>query len=508
MSQELVRILGAFPERRVLVIGEAMLDSYLDGPSGRLCREAPVPVVNLLRRDDVPGGAANTAVNAACLGAKVAFLSVIGDDAEGILLLRALEARGLPTADVLVQPGRRTLAKHRVLAGGQMVVRFDQGDTGPIAAEQEQELIRRLRSLYISADAVIVSDYSYGVLTPAVIDTLRELQAAHPPVLLVDARNLPAYRRVPPTAVKPNYEEASQLLGLAETAAFSRAEALEPEGPRMLAMTGARIAAVTLDRDGALIFEQGRAPYRTHATATRNARVAGAGDTYSAAFALALASGAATAHAADLASAAASVVVAKDGTATCSDAEVREHLTSDGKYVRDRTALVARVEMYRQQGRRVVFTNGCFDILHSGHITYLNRARGIDDVLVVGLNSDDSVRRLKGPERPINTLEDRARVLAALSCVDHVVPFDEDTPVALIQLVRPDLYVKGGDYTEDTLPEAPLVRSLGGQVQILPFVEYRSTSSIIARIREEPPHRSRGPRAPERSPASGRRRVG
>lgn len=492
MSSSLVPILEAFRHLRVLVLGEAMLDSYLDGPSGRLCREAPVPVVDLARRVDVPGGAANTAVNAAGLGAGVAFLSVVGDDAEGQLLARALTAAGISGEHLLVEPGRRTLAKHRVLAEGQMVVRFDQGDTRPVAPATEAALVARLASIYPAVHAVVVSDYAYGIVTPRVIAELGRLQQQSPSVLLVDARRLPDYRALRPTAVKPNFEEVAGLLALPQIAAFSRSEALLTRGSEVLERTGARVAAVTLDRDGALVFEEGASPLRTAAKATRNARVAGAGDTFSAAFALALAAGAATAPAAELATAAASVVVGKEATAACTAGELRDFLTSDGKFIGDRAALTSRIETLRQQGRRIVFTNGCFDILHSGHITYLNRARGIDDVLVVGLNSDASVRRLKGPERPINTLEDRARVLAALSCVDHVVPFEEDTPAEIIRLIRPDLYVKGGDYTEESLPEAPLVRSLGGEVHILPFVEDRSTTGIIDRIRQAPPpHRNR-----------------
>lgn len=505
MVHELLPILDRLRGLPVLVIGEAMLDSYLEGPTGRLCREAPVPVVTVTRRTDVPGGAANAAVNAASLGASVDFLSVVGDDAEGALLSAALRARGVGNDHLLVQRGRRTLAKHRVLAGGQMVVRYDEGDTAAVGPAVERRLIARLRALLPRAGAVVVSDYAYGVLTPAVVAALREIHAAHDRVLVVDARHLPAYRDVAPTVVKPNYEEVADLLGLDDAVAFARAAAVAAEGERVLDLTGARIAAVTLDRDGALLLESGRVPHPVAAKNVRNAHVAGAGDTFCVAFGLALAAGATSLQAGDLAAAAAAVVVAKDGTAACSAAELREHLTSDGKYIRDAVLLAARLDVSRQQGRRIVFTNGCFDILHAGHISYLNRARGVDDILVVGLNSDASVTRLKGPGRPINSLDDRARVLAALSCVDNVVPFEEDTPRRLIRLVRPDLYVKGGDYDETTLPEASLVRSLGGQVAILPFVEDRSTTSIIERIQQNPPHRAR---ADERNPRGARPGLG
>jgi D-beta-D-heptose 7-phosphate kinase/D-beta-D-heptose 1-phosphate adenosyltransferase len=253
---------------------------------------------------------------------------------------------------------------------------------------------------------------------------------------------------------------------------------------RLLDLTGAKIAAVTLDAEGAIIFERDRPSYRTYAPPANNSRATGAGDTFVSVLTLALAALAPTPVAADLAASAAAVVVGKDGTTACSAQELRESLASADKYVPDPSWLVALVASYRASFRRIVFTNGCFDILHAGHVSYLKRARELGDILIIGVNSDASVSRLKGPSRPINPLSDRIQVLGALGCVDHLVPFDDDTPSNLIRMVRPDVYVKGGDYTKETLPEAPLVEQLGGVVQILPFVENSSTSSIIKRIRQ------------------------
>ncbi len=241
---------------------------------------------------------------------------------------------------------------------------------------------------------------------------------------------------------------------------------------------------MTLDADGVLVLERGRPAHRAYARAVPNARVNGAGDTFVAAFTLALAAGAHTPAAAELASAAAGVVVAKEGTAVCSAAELRESLVAEAKVVADAERLAARLALHRAQGRRVVFTNGCFDLLHRGHITYLNQAKTLGEVLVVAVNSDTSVRRLKGPRRPILPLEDRMQVLSALSCVDYIIPFEEDTPERLIRLLRPDVFVKGGDYRRETLPEAPLVEAQGGVVKILPYLLDRSTSGIIERIRQ------------------------
>jgi D-beta-D-heptose 7-phosphate kinase/D-beta-D-heptose 1-phosphate adenosyltransferase len=478
----LARILDAFAGLDVLVVGDAMLDSYLEGSSGRLCQEAPVPVVDVHRRRVAPGGAANAAANIRGLGARVTLLSAAGEDAEGAALRNALAARGVVTNHLLVCSDRRTLAKQRVVAGGHLLLRFDQGDTAPLSGPDEQAVLDRLPALFVKADAILVSDYGYGILTPRVIAFLADLQRRSPRVLVADSKRLGALRDVGLTAVKPNCAQALGLLGQTGADGNGRVDLIASCGREVLEATGARIAAVTLDTDGALVFERGRPPYRTYAHPTPHCRAAGAGDTYAGALALALAAGADTPAAADLAAAAAAVVVAREGTASCSADELRLRLAAEDK-PSDLASLAGRLEVLRAQGRRIVLTNGCFDILHRGHVSYLSRAKALGDVLVVGVNSDESIRRLKGPGRPINTLEDRLQVLAALGCVDHVVAFHEDTPHELVRAVRPHVFVKGGDYTRDRLPEAALVEELGGEVHILPFVADRSTTGVIERIR-------------------------
>jgi D-beta-D-heptose 7-phosphate kinase/D-beta-D-heptose 1-phosphate adenosyltransferase len=487
VNESLTNIIDRFARLRALVIGEAMLDSYLEGVTGRLCQEAPVPVVDVLGRRDAPGGAANTAANLRGLGARVSLLSVIGDDDESGRLRDVLAQRGVGAEDLVVQPSRRTLAKHRVVAASQLLVRFDQGSTDPIGPHAERALAGRLEALWPLCDAVIVSDYDYGILTPRIIATIAGLQASLPRVLVADSKRLTAYRQAALTAVKPNYAEALRLIGSCGPGGPGpRADQMTAHGARILEQTGARIAAVTLDTEGALIFERDRPPYRTFARPEHPSKAAGAGDTFAAALALALAAGAGTPAAADLASTAAAIVVGRDGTACCSGRDLRDLVAAGDKAVTSFDALAARLEPLRRQGRRLVLTNGCFDLLHRGHVTYLSSAKTLGDVLIVGINTDASIRRLKGPDRPINALEDRARVLAALSCVDLVVPFDDDTPHSLIRAVRPHVFVKGGDYTRGSLPEAPLVEELGGTVRILSFVDDRSTTNLIRRIRD--PH--------------------
>lgn len=476
-------VLEAFSGLRVLVIGDVMLDVYRDGTASRICREGPVPVVRVRQRSDCPGGAANTAVNLRRLGAQVDLVSVVGDDTVGRVVHHELEGTGVRTG-LTFEPGRSTLALQRILVGGQLVARFDEGTTVAAGAAAEEALLAEVARRFVLADAVIVSDYDCGVCTPATIDLLARLQRSSPRLVVVDSKRPAAFRHVRPTAVKPNWSEALALLGSGELDGITeRADGIADHGETILELTGAQIAAVTLDAEGALLFERGRPPHRTFARRAPSTTAVGAGDTFVAALTLALAAGGHTPGAGELASAAAAVVVARGHTSWCSAADLEaELLGTDKKIGPDHLAEV--VACHRRAGRRIVFTNGCFDLLHRGHITYLNRAKTLGDVLLVGVNSDSSVRGLKGEGRPINSLDDRMHVLSALSCVDGVIAFDGSMPADLLVAIRPDLYVKGGDYSVDSLPEAPLVARLGTAVKFLPFMHDRSTTGIIERIVE------------------------
>jgi D-beta-D-heptose 7-phosphate kinase / D-beta-D-heptose 1-phosphate adenosyltransferase len=481
----LAEAIDGFAGRRIVVIGEAMLDAYLEGQTDRFCQEAPVPIVTLSNRRDAPGGAANTAANLRSLGAEVELLSAVGTDLEGRSLMQALEKEGVPSDRLVVSPARRTLARHRIIASSQMLLRLDQGTTEQVDPDTEQALVNHLADCYSRCDGVIVSDYRYGVLTPRLIALLAELQARWSRILVIDSRRLTVFRAAAPTAVKPNFSEVLEILGARPfDASRRRAEFVADNATALLDATGARIAAVTLDSEGAMVLERGRAPYHSVCHPLRRSFVAGAGDTFTAAMTLGLVSGASVEMAVGLSSAASAVAVGKEGTAICTAPELREYVSLETKYIPQFGRLAARLEFYRQQGLRIVFTNGCFDILHRGHITYLNRAKLLGDVLVVAVNSDDSIRRIKGPARPINTLEDRIGVLAALSCIDHLTAFDEDIPWNVIEAVRPHVFVKGGDYTRERLPEASLVEKLGGVVEILPLLQDRSTTGIIERIQK------------------------
>ncbi|MFC0864227.1 D-glycero-beta-D-manno-heptose 1-phosphate adenylyltransferase [Sphaerimonospora cavernae] len=473
--------LDRFGDVTAVVVGDVMLDSWLRGHSSRMAQEAPVPVVSVEEIEEQPGGAANAAANLAALGARVHMVGVTGADPAGATLGAILG--GLGVDGLVVVGSRRTSVKRRVLTDGQIVARYDEEDCSPIPESAERELIERITRLAANADVVVACDYGGGVCTPAVRQALRESasreSAAGGRVLVVDAHDVASWRDSRPSVVLPNYREVQRLLG--ENGDGDRPAFLSSRSDRLLAATGAELVVTTLDGEGTLLHRRGREPYRTFATPAPDTMSIGAGDTFTAAFALGLAAGAAPEAAADIAQAAASVVVRRAGTAVCGHDDLRRALRPDAALPPDR--LVACLAREREQGRRIVFTNGCFDVLHRGHVAYLEEAARLGDVLVVAVNGDAGVARLKGRSRPINHCEDRVAVLAALGCVDYITVFEEDSPAELLTLVRPDLYVKGGDYHPDLLPEAELVRRLGGEVRVLSYVPERSTTAIVNRIR-------------------------
>ncbi|HEX5140246.1 MAG TPA: D-glycero-beta-D-manno-heptose 1-phosphate adenylyltransferase, partial [Dehalococcoidia bacterium] len=431
---------------------------------------------------EAAGGAANVAVNVAALGANVTFVSLIGDDAEGTKLADCLASAGVSARGIEVVHGRRTLAKQRVISGTHLVVRLDQGDTMAPENDVQSRLVAHIEAAYAASDAVIVSDYAYGVLSPAAISALERLHTASPKPVFVDAKDLARYRCLRPAVVKPNYAEAVSMAGSpAVDSSVERIRQVTGLATTILDVTGAESAAVTLDIDGAIILRRDDTPYLVNTEPLKGARGAGAGDSFMAALAVATVAGLDYRAASTFAAAAAALAVGNEGTAVCSQSILGAHF-STGQTLDEPSRTFESLAELRRQGRRIVFTNGCFDIVHSGHTAFLHAARALGDILVVGLNSDDSVTRLKGIGRPVNRLSDRAKVLSALDSVDFVLAFEEDTPASLIERIRPDVFVKGGDYRREELPEAPLVESLGGVVRILDYVEDHSTTAIIERI--------------------------
>jgi D-beta-D-heptose 7-phosphate kinase / D-beta-D-heptose 1-phosphate adenosyltransferase len=473
--------------RTVLVVGDVMLDEWRFTEPRRLSREAPAPVVTLRRQEDAPGGAGNTAANLAALGARPALVAPLGADQAGDRVRTALAAAGVTDRTVLV-PGHPTPTKRRVVAADQILLCEEEPADG-VPADAAAGIIAELERVLADGPAPVLAICDYGLA--GLDERVRAWLVAHRDafaLVALDAHDLGRWSGLAPDVVTPSYAEARPLLGAAAGPDAARDAAAVNGGPRLLRDTGARTAAVTLDAAGAVVLTA-QGTYRTGTRPAPSSHCVGAGDAYLAAMVLALAVGADMPVAAELAQLAAAATLGAPGTCVCTRAALLEAVgpvPTDAGAV-DAAALVGIVGRHRERGDRIVFTNGCFDVLHRGHVAYLTQARELGDVLIVAVNSDASVRRLKGPHRPVNHVEDRVAVLAALSCVDHVVVFDEDSPAALIEAVRPDVYVKGGDYQPELVPEAPLVRRLHGEVRTLGYVPDRSTSAIIDRIRSRAP---------------------
>ncbi|TDN42795.1 rfaE bifunctional protein kinase chain/domain/rfaE bifunctional protein nucleotidyltransferase chain/domain [Curtobacterium flaccumfaciens] len=472
-------------EPLVVVIGDCILDRWTVGEAERVSREAPAPVVRVTETIAVPGGAANTAVNARTLGARVRIVGLIGDDEAGRVLRDRLDAAGVDTSHLVIVEGATTTTKSRVVGGDRVVVRVDELAATP-TAEHGSRLGEAVARAIRCADAAVVCDYGLGVQAS---DVVPMLDRDRPGAVVVDAHDLTRWAALAPDLVTPNAGEAAALLGRELGAGADRAAAVVAARRDVLDRTGARAAVVTLDRDGTVLLEHDTEPgadpaFRTRATPASEQQASGAGDTFCATATVALAVRAPLRDAVSVAQAAADVVVREAGTSVCTAAALLESVTAPAATVVDHDELADAVLLARQAGRRVVFTNGCFDVVHRGHTTYLRQARDLGDLLVVALNDDDSVRRLKGPERPINPAEDRAGVLAALASVDLVTVFATDTPIPLIERLRPEVYVKGGDYSPEMLRETEVVRGYGGEVVMVDYVPEHSTTAVVQRIRE------------------------
>jgi rfaE bifunctional protein kinase chain/domain/rfaE bifunctional protein nucleotidyltransferase chain/domain len=468
----------------VTVVGDVMLDGWWNGSIARLCREAPAPVVDISRRAFAPGGAANTAMNLAALGARVRMAGVVGCDDAGLELRRRLRAAGVNVSHLQEHPGMVTTTKTRISSAGQVLLRFDDA-AQRVPQDALAALALTLPSALQGQDAVVVCDYGLGALTgpvrAALVAALRGRTG--PPLTVVDAHDPRPWAVLQPDVATPNALEAAGMLGMTLPGGADRADSLAARRDELAEAAGARAVVVTLDRDGTLLLPAAGDSHRTWARPAKEKQASGAGDTFVAALTLARASGLPLTTSVDFAQAAADVVVHHPGTSVCSSEDLTRYLASFADTALSADELARHVEGDRAEGRRIVLTNGCFDVLHRGHTRYLNQAKQLGDILVVALNTDESVRQLKGPDRPINSVADRAAVIAALSCVDYVTVFDTPTPIPLIEKIRPEIYAKGGDYTPEMLAETEAVERFGGVVTILDYVPDQSTTGVVQRIR-------------------------
>jgi len=484
MNRERIReILGKIRKRKILVVGDVMVDEYVWGRIDRISPEAPIQVVDVRSENTVPGGAANVVANLAGLGARVYLGCVIGKDAKGDLLRERLQSSGVRIQGVITDPARPTSTKTRIMGRNQQLLRIDREERTSLPLKTEDLLLAYLEKQIPRCDAVILSDYGKGVLTERILAEVISIAAREGKIITADpkGKDFRKYRGV--TCLTPNRKEAEEATG--------RALATEPEireaAERLREILRSPVCLITLGGDGMALLDDKE--FAILPTAAREVfDVSGAGDTVIAALTLVAAAGYPMKEAAGIANLAAGVVVGKVGTAPVTPREILDHAAEAGEdragKILSPAELKEEIRRKKALGRKVVFTNGCFDLLHVGHIRYLQEARSLGDLLVLGLNSDTSVRRLKGELRPLISEEERAMILAALDCIDYVVIFSEETPLKLIRALKPDILVKGGDYKKSEVVGGSLVEAAGGRVVLIPVVRGRSTSGLVERIVE------------------------
>jgi len=462
----------------ILVVGDLMIDHYLWGKCERISPEAPVQVVTVEKETFVPGGAGNVINNLKALGADVDVISVVGDDDVGTNELRSLlQDIGVSDEHLITQQGRTTSKKSRIIASQQQVVRYDKESTDDIDDKTQQTLLAYFTALLPTYDAVLLSDYGKGVLTTELTKALIAEANRTGKKVLVDPKGRDYTKYNGAYLLTPNKKEAAEASGID----IDTPEALHKAITYLKTQCNLSIALITLSEEGIAVYDK---TLRIHPTVAREVYdVTGAGDTVLASLGFALSCGYDIDNAVKFANLAAGVVVGKIGSATATLNEIIEYESSLNKstsdsHIKTFEEISLLSEELKKRGKKIVFTNGCFDILHVGHVKYLEEAKSYGDVLIVGLNSDASVKRLKGSSRPVNPQEDRAYILAALEAVDYVVIFEDDTPYDLIKAVQPHILVKGGDYEGKTV----VGQDIADELRLVQFVDGKSTTHIIEKI--------------------------
>ncbi|MCF7353787.1 bifunctional D-glycero-beta-D-manno-heptose-7-phosphate kinase/D-glycero-beta-D-manno-heptose 1-phosphate adenylyltransferase HldE [Vibrio sp. CK2-1] len=469
-------ILPDYAQSGVLIIGDVMLDRYWYGPTGRISPEAPVPVVKIENNEERPGGAANVAMNIAALGGNAKLVGLTGEDEPAQVLNQKLSSLNV-TCDFVTVPNLPTITKLRVMSRGQQLIRLDFEDS--FEDVDSKPMLERMAQYLPQVKSLILSDYGKGALDD-VQTMIQQAKAANVPVF-IDPKGADFERYRGATLLTPNLSEFELVVGKTKNE-----QELVEKGLALIEKFDFEALLVTRSEHGMTLLRRGEEPFHLPTQAQEVFDVTGAGDTVISVLAASVAAGKDLKEACALANAAAGVVVGKLGTSTLSTIELAEaiHGSKDTDYgVISESALIEAVKRARARGEKVVMTNGCFDILHAGHVSYLNNAAELGDKLIVAVNTDASVKRLKGPGRPVNPTDRRMAVLAGLGAVDWVVPFSEDTPQRLISEVLPSILVKGGDYKPEEIAGGEEVIAAGGEVKVLNFEDGCSTSEIINAIK-------------------------
>ena len=484
--EKLRNLLARRNKIKILVIGDIMLDEYIWGKVDRISPEAPVQIIKVDSRNYALGGAANVAHNLIDIGAKVELCSVVGDDANGNLLKELILRAGIGNKGIFLDSKRKTTLKTRVVAHDQQVVRIDQETTAPVKKEVHEKILSFIDRKIKFFDGVILSDYAKGLLTEDFIAKLMKIFKREKKDVVIDpkGRDYRKYRGA--TIITPNLKELELASGTELD--FSHRTCSDDEiykaSEKIMKETHCDMLVITRGKDGMSVYRKGEKAVNLKAEAKEVYDVSGAGDTAIAALGFAYFSGVDVINCAKLANIAAGIVVGKVGTAIASKEEILKKIddfTLVKRLLTDKE-LPSTVSRLKANNKKIVFTNGCFDILHTGHVFLLQKAKSFGDVLIVGLNNDESVRRLKGEKRPLVSEKERALVLSALDCVDYVVLFSEDTPLRLINEIKPDVLVKGGDYKLREVVGHKEVGAYGGKVELIPIFQGFSTTQLIEKI--------------------------
>ncbi len=479
---------------RVLVAGEVILDSYLHGEVSRISPEAPIPILRVTRREEKPGNAGFVMANLRALGAQVSAFSVVGGDRDGDLLREIFRGLDIGMRAMLTDPGRPTTVKARLLGSvqsanraTQQLLRVDEEDSLPLAPAIQRELIARLRSELPRVHGILISDINKGLLTPPLLNAIIRGARKRRLSVIVDPRltdDFSIYRGA--TAITPNRFETETATGIKMT----DRKAWRAAGELLIKRLGLEACLITLDREGMYLVERAAAPTYIPTVPRQVYDVTGAGDVVLSTFGLFAIGGLGFSSAARLANLAASLEVTRLGTDVISRDDISRAMTPPSEHserkIVSQEELRSALARDRRAGKTIVFTNGCFDLLHAGHLHLLNFARSLGDKLVVGLNSDRSVRAIKGRDRPINPASDRARILAALEPVDYVVVFDDSRAEKIVRVVKPGVLLKGDDYRGQIVDGQKFVESYGARVALVPLLKGKSTTATIKKLRGRP----------------------
>lgn len=471
--------LNRINRKKILVIGDVMLDTYYNGDIKRISPEAPVPVFRKKSERSVLGGAANVAANLVAAGQNVSMMAMVGNDENANKLRTLFQESGVNT-DLIISLNRRTTEKTRFLANNnQQVMRLDVEDTEALGEEDCKKMLLELAANIDNFDLILLSDYLKGLLTYDFTQGILQLAKSKGIPAIIDVKDPKVDKYKDAYLIKPNLKELRDLTGMSAVSDYEIVEASE----YLRKKCNCKYILTTCGARG-MVLVGDDAPFFIESVGQEVFDVTGAGDTTIAYLATCMANDISMKDSVTIANYAAGIQVSKVGTSSVYWREIREYLSSQTDELEHKVISGKAVDDFRKNNneKKIVFTNGCFDIMHVGHMRYLQEAAKLGDVLVVGLNSDASVKRLKGPERPINSEYDRAEMMSALGFVDYVVIFEEDTPLELIKKIQPDVLVKGGDYSNEYVVGTNEVRARGGELVLIPFVEGKSTTNIIKKI--------------------------